>query len=54
MLVSALLALVLGTIGSGFFLSRVSLLLLVCGAVVFLAGSETSGGDLVSAGFLIR
>ena len=38
MLVFALMALVLGTISSGFFLSRVSLLLLICGAVVFLAG----------------
>jgi exosortase len=38
MLIFALMALVLGTISSGFFLSRVSLLLLICGAVVFLAG----------------
>jgi len=38
MLVFALMALVLGTISSGFFLSRVSLLLLICGMVVFLAG----------------
>jgi len=37
-LVLALLALMVGTIGSGFFLARISLLLLVCGAVVFLAG----------------
>ena len=37
-LVFALIALVLGTISSGFFLSRVSLLLLICGVVVFLAG----------------
>ena len=37
-LIFALLALVLGTVSSEFFLSRVSLLLLVCGMVVFLAG----------------
>jgi len=34
----ALIALVLGTASSGFFLARLSLLLLICGAVVFMAG----------------
>jgi len=37
-LIFALIALVLGTVSSEFFLSRASLLLLVCGMVVFLAG----------------
>jgi exosortase len=37
-LLFALLALVLGTISSAFFLSRISILLLICGMVVFLAG----------------
>jgi exosortase len=39
-LVFALIALALGTVSSEFFLSRVSLLLLICGMVVFLAGWE--------------
>lgn len=37
-LVFALMALVLGTISSEFFLARISALLLICGIVVFLAG----------------
>ena len=40
-LIFALIALVLGTVSSEFFLSRASLLLLVCGMVVFLAGGST-------------
>lgn len=38
MLLAALMALVLGTINGGFFLYRISFLLFVAGAVVFLAG----------------
>jgi exosortase len=36
----ALIAFVLGTISAEFFLARISLLLLICGTVVFLAGWE--------------
>ena len=53
MLVLALMALVLGTIGSGFFLSRVSLLLLVCGAVAFLAGWKHLAAISFPLGFLV-
>ncbi len=52
-LVLALMALVLGTIGSGFFLSRVSLLLLICGMVVFLAGWEHLAAISFPLAFLI-
>lgn len=38
LLVLAVIALTLGTISSEFFLSRLSILLLICGLVVFLAG----------------
>ena len=37
-LLFALIALILGTISYEFFLARISILLLICGAVVFLAG----------------
>ena len=53
MLVSALIALVLGTISSGYFLSRVSLLLLVCGMVVFLAGWKHLAAISFPLAFLI-
>jgi exosortase len=53
MLVLALMALVMGTIGSGFFLSRVSLLLLVCGMVVFLAGWKHLAAISFPLGFLV-
>jgi exosortase len=53
MLVLALMALVLGTIGSGFFLSRVSLLLLICGMVVFLAGWKHLASISFPLAFLI-
>jgi exosortase len=53
MLVLALMALVLGTIGSGFFLSRVSLLLLICGMVVFLAGWKHLAAISFPLAFLI-
>jgi exosortase len=52
-LVFALMALVLGTISSGFFLSRVSLLLLVCGIVVFLAGWKHLAAISFPLAFLI-
>ena len=52
-LVFALMALVMGTISSGFFLSRVSLLLLICGAVVFLAGWEHLAAISFPLAFLI-
>ncbi len=53
MLVFALIALVLGTVSSGFFLSRASLLLLVCGVVVFLAGWEHLAAISFPLAFLI-
>jgi exosortase len=53
MLVFALVALVLGTVSSGFFLSRVSLLLLVCGIVVFLAGWKHLAAISFPLAFLI-
>lgn len=53
MVVFALIALVLGTISSGFFLSRISLLLLVCGMVVFLAGWQHIAAISFPLGFLI-
>jgi len=53
MLVFALIALVLGTVSSGFFLSRASLLLLVCGGVVFLAGWEHLAAISFPLAFLI-
>ena len=49
----ALMALVLGTISSGFFLSRVSLLLLICGMVVFLAGWKHLAAISFPLAFLI-
>ena len=52
-LVFALMALILGTISSGFFLSRVSLLLLICGAVVFLAGWKHLAAISFPLAFLI-
>jgi len=53
MLVFALIALVLGTVSSGFFLSRASLLLLVCGGVVFLAGWKHLAAISFPLAFLI-
>ena len=53
MLAFALMALVLGTISSGFFLSRVSLLLLICGMVVFLAGWKHLAAISFPLAFLI-
>jgi exosortase len=53
MLALALMALVLGTISSGFFLSRVSLLLLICGMVVFLAGWKHLAAISFPLAFLI-
>ena len=47
------MALVLGTISSGFFLSRVSLLLLICGDVVFLAGWKHLAAISFPLAFLI-
>jgi exosortase len=52
-LVLALMALVLGTISSGFFLARVSFLLLICGAVVFLAGWKHLGAIAFPLAFLL-
>jgi exosortase len=52
-LVSALLALVVGTANAGFFLARVSLLLLVCGIVVFLAGWKHLAAISFPLAFLI-
>src|SRR5258708_39520168 len=52
-LVFALIALVLGTISSGFFLSRVSLLLLICGVVVYLAGWKHLAAVSFPLAFLI-
>ena len=52
-LIFALMVLVLGTITSGFFLSRVSLLLLICGMVVFLAGWKHLAAISFPLGFLI-
>jgi exosortase len=53
MLVFALIMMVLGTISSGFFLSRVSLLLLICGMVVFLAGWQHLAAVSFPLAFLI-
>jgi exosortase len=53
LLVFALIALLLSTISSGLFLSRVSLLLLICGAVVFLVGWEHLAAISFPLGFLI-
>jgi exosortase len=53
MLVVALMALVLGTVGSGFFLARISLLLLVCGMVVFFAGWKHLAAISFPLGFLV-
>ena len=53
MLLFALLALVLGTISSEFFLSRISLLLLISGAVVFLAGWKHLAAISFPLAFLI-
>jgi exosortase len=52
-LVLALMALVLGTISSGFFLARVSFLLLICGTVVFLAGWKHLGAIAFPLAFLL-
>ena len=52
-LIFALLALMVGTIGSGFFLARISLLLLICGAVVFLAGWKHLAAISFPLAFLI-
>jgi exosortase len=52
-LIFALMVLVLGTITSGFFLSRVSLLLLICGMVVFLAGWKHLAAISFPLAFLI-
>ena len=52
-LVFALIALVLGTISSGFFLARMSLLLLICGGVVFLAGWKHLAAISFPLAFLI-
>jgi exosortase len=52
-LVLALMALVLGTITSGFFLARVSLLLLICGGVIFLAGWEHLAAISFPLAFLV-
>lgn len=52
-LVFALMALILGTISSGFFLSRVSLLFLICGVVVFLAGWKHLAAISFPLAFLI-
>ena len=49
----ALMVLVLGTISSGFFLFRISFLLLISGAVVFLAGWEHLAAISFPLGFLI-
>jgi exosortase len=52
-LVFALLALLVGTVCSGFFLSRISLLLLICGVVVFLAGWEHLAAISFPLAFLV-
>ncbi len=52
-LVFALIALVLGTFSNGFFLSRISLLLLVCGMVVFLAGWQHLAAIAFPLAFLV-
>jgi exosortase len=52
-LLFALLALVLGTISSAFFLSRISILLLICGMVVFLAGWKHLAAISFPLAFLI-
>jgi exosortase len=52
-LIFALMVLVLGTITPGFFLSRVSLLLLICGMVVFLAGWKHLAAISFPLAFLI-
>jgi exosortase len=52
-LVFALIMMVLGTISSGFFMSRVSLLLLICGMVVFLAGWRHLAAITFPLAFLI-
>jgi exosortase len=52
-LVCALFALVLGTISSGFFLSRISLLLMICGLVIFLAGWEHLAAISFPLAFLV-
>jgi exosortase len=52
-LIFALMVLVLGTINSGFFLSRVPLLFLICGLVVFLAGWKHLAAISFPLGFLI-
>jgi hypothetical protein len=52
-LIFALMVLVLGTITSGFYRSRVSLLLLICGMVVFLAGWKHLAAISFPLGFLI-
>lgn len=49
----ALMALVMGTVSSGFFLARLSLLLLVCGVVVFLAGWKHLAAVSFPLAFLI-
>ncbi len=53
MLILALIALVLGTISSEFFLSRISLLLLISGAVVFFAGWQHLGAISFPLAFLV-
>jgi exosortase len=52
-LVFALLALIMGTSSSGFFLSRISLLLLICGVVVFLTGWEHLAAISFPLAFLV-
>lgn len=49
----ALFALIVGTLGAGFFLARISLLLLICGAVVFLAGWKHLAAISFPLAFLI-
>src|ERR1700716_3962609 len=52
-LVLALLALVLGTVSSEFFLYRISFLLLISGAVVFLAGWQHLAAVSLPLAFLV-
>jgi len=53
MLLFAALALVIGTVSSEFFLTRISFLLLICGIVVFFAGWEHLFAVSFPLGFLI-